>query len=132
MPSRDQILETIDAVIAARRNGDANAIHDRLAEGAQYRMAGAATLGGMVPADACCARMAVSGLIDLFEFHEAERLETLVEGNVAAVHWRIRASRPGAAAVDSELFDLWTFDEDGKIASVVEFGDTALMAQLLA
>ena len=128
MPSRDEILSTIDATLAARQRGDNAAIPQNLAENAQFRMVATAE---KVPSEECCAREAAAKLIEMFEFHDVERVHAVVEGNVAAVHWRVRASTGGGPQVDTELFDLWTFNDEGKIASVVEFGDTALMAQML-
>jgi ketosteroid isomerase-like protein len=70
-------------------------------------------------------------LITVFEWLEHEILMMVVEGRNAAVHWRgtIRSKATGET-VDTELVDIFEF-ENGHIASLTEFCDTALAARLM-
>jgi len=132
MPDRDQILHNIDTLYDARIRGDKAAIGAHFAPGASFRFAGRADLiRPEVPVGPGDFQAAVHDLIDLFEFHDMERLDAVVEGDMAAVHWKFTVSTPGGEPVDSELYDLWKFDEDGKVLSLVQFADTALMGHLL-
>jgi len=123
--------EQIDTILAARQRGDMAALESHFAPGATYRLAVSPRVFPPFGNGAVDARAAVAGLVDQFQFQEIERLRTLIQGNVAMVHWRIRASVRGGVPEDSELFDIWTFDETGRIESIVEFADTALMVQML-
>lgn len=131
MPDKGQMLETIHAALAARQRGDMDAIHQYLAPAATFRLVGAPE-APKVPVGYSDAREAVADLIELFEFHAIEPVHIVVEGHVAVVHWHVRASTGGGEQFATELCDIWTFDDDGKIKSLVEFADTAKMAQMLA
>ena len=102
------------------------------APGATYRLAVSPRIFPPFGAGPVDAREAVAGLVDQFQFHEIERLRMLIQGNVAMIHWRIRTSVRGGEQEDSELLDIWTFDAAGKIVSIVEFADTALMLKMLS
>jgi ketosteroid isomerase-like protein len=48
------------------------------------------------------------------------------------VHWRMRMRHnPTGEIFETELCDLWTVDGD-RVASLVQFCDTALVAQLVS
>jgi ketosteroid isomerase-like protein len=70
-------------------------------------------------------------LITVFEWVDQTILTMVVEGSHAAVHWRgtIHSSATGET-VDTELMDIFSI-ENGRIASLVEFCDTALAARLM-
>lgn len=123
--------EQIDSILAARQRGDMAALESHFAPGATYRLAVSPRVFPPFGAGAVDARQATAGLLDQFQFHEIERLRTLIQDNVAMIHWRIRTSVCGGEPEDSELLDIWTFDESGRIETIVEFADTALMRQML-
>lgn len=123
------MLQRIDAAYAARAAGDRAAVADHWEPGATYRLAGEATVTPALPGDAI---QAVNALIDLFEFHELERVHAVVEGDSAAIHWRVRVSTPGGEPVEAEIYDLWRFAASGRVASLVQFTDTALIVRMLA
>lgn len=122
---RATMVQTIDAAYAARQRGDVAAIAAMLSPGATFRMVGVSA----GPEDAATA---IEQLIDQFHFAELERLDALVDGDRVAARVRISASTGGGRHVESELFDLWRFDADGKIVELVEFADTGLIGTMLA
>ena len=131
MIGRETILATIDGAYAARMRGDKQAVAQYWEPEATYRLAGEASMMPAVPVGPGDAMKAVDALIDLFEFHALERVDAIVEGHSAAVHWRARVSA-GGQHFDAELFDLWQFSERGKVVSLLQFTDTALIVRMLA
>ena len=55
----------------------------------------------------------------------------MVDGDSAAIHWRLRVSCGDGPAIETELLDLWRLSPEGKLLSLVQFTDTAQMAALL-
>ncbi|NYT42724.1 hypothetical protein HZY97_18260 [Sphingomonas sp. R-74633] len=131
MPDRDQILQLIDDAYVARIAGDRAALARYWAPEASFRIAANSALIGDVPDGECDAEASVARLIDLFRFHDLQRVSAVVEGNRAAIHWRLRVSAGDGPAVDTEILDLWQLSPEGKLLSLVQFTDTAQMAALL-
>jgi len=131
MADRAAFLAAIDETYRLRAAGDKAAVQAHLAADAQFRLAGDATLMPGVATGPGHAPPAIAALIDTFVFHEHERLNAIVEGDQAAVHWRVTVSRPGGQKVSTELYDLWTIGKDGKLTSVLQFVDTALVVRLM-
>jgi ketosteroid isomerase-like protein len=76
-------------------------------------------------------RGAMAGLIAAFEVKDHQILSLIVEGQQAAAHTRVRVRATASGEeVTTEMVDLITI-RDGKIASFVEFVDTALAAKML-
>ena len=133
MLTREQILKTIDAAYTRRRQGDKSVTADLMAPGGTYALAGDASLLVGYPVGPSEAVAAVSKLIDLFTFHDDERLEAAVErlsSDRSLARNPARAART-ARVVATEIAQFWTFNDDGKALSLLEFADTALIAQLL-
>ena len=76
------------------------------APGGTYRMVGAETLAGIAEGHTD-ANEAIGALIDMFQFQKVERLATLVDGNRAALHWRITFTSGDSEPATVELCDLW-------------------------
>ena len=131
MPDRDEILGIIDEAYETRARGDKAALAKYWAPAATYRLAGAANLLPTVPVGPHEANAAVDALIDLFRFHDLERLDAVVDDGKAAIHWRVTVSTGDRAPVKTELYDLWTFDAAGKLTSLTQFTDTALLRTML-
>ncbi len=131
MPDRAEILRTIDDAYAARARGDKQALALAWAPGAHYRLAGDTSLVSGFPTGPGEAVVTTADIIDLVEFRQFERIAAVVEDNKAAVLWRVTASVAGQPPVTTELFDLIEVDESGKLASMVQFCDTAALARLL-
>ena len=133
MTQRAQIESLLKQAYAARKRGDVEAIMQVFVDNPHFELAGArqtspvairCTEGGQF-------RTLMSGMIQTFEFLDHEILHMIIEGDRAAVHWRSRM-RSGVTGeeVVTELVDLITV-EGGKIASFVEFCDTALAARMM-
>ena len=74
----------------------------------------------------------ISEMINTFHLHSIERVDAVVEGNKAAVLWRVILTYNDGEKVNAELCDLWTIGDDGKFTSLLQFGDAALVAHVLA
>lgn len=127
---RDTILRTIEAAYDARVRADREELATYWAPGGTYRLVGAETLVG-IAAGANEANEAIGALINLFQFHKLERLATLVEGNRAAVHWRVTFTSGESDPATIELCDLWEVADDGKLLSLTQFTDTQLLTRYL-
>jgi ketosteroid isomerase-like protein len=130
MADRDTILKNIEAGYEARTCGDREALALLWAPGGTYRMVGAETLAGIAEGHTD-ANEAIGALIDMFQFHQVERLATLVDGNCAALHWRITFTSRDSEPATVELCDLWEVADDGKLKSLTQFTDTQLLARYL-
>lgn len=128
---REHMLATIDAALAARSRGDKQGVARYLAPGAVFRIAGNSSLYGAFPAGPGEARATVAELIDRVRFHDYERIDAIVEGNRAACRWRIDFSIDDGPAGTTELCDLWTFDEEGRVSELIQFVDTALLVRMV-
>jgi ketosteroid isomerase-like protein len=132
MTNRTAVLRVIDAAYAARIRGENETIAAMCAPDAQFELAGEKSLLEGFPAGPAAFGAAVTQLIDLVQFRSVARVSAVVEGRRAAVHWRATICVAGRPPVETYLFDLWDVTEDGKIAALVQFSDTALIAQELA
>jgi len=130
MLDRAKVLAVVDAAYEARNRGDKAALDTMWVPGAKFRLAGDESLLRDVPAGLSDARDATGELIDLFKFDKLERMDAVVEGNRAAIHWRVTLTPLGGPTVVTELYDLWTLDDNGKVQSLLQFCDTGLIAQL--
>jgi ketosteroid isomerase-like protein len=134
MGDRASVEKIVQDAYAARKAKDLDAIASMFTPNATFRLAGSpAAFPGAVRAQGEVElRASVGALIKAFDFLEQQMLMSVVEGNKAAVHWRVRLRHnPTGEVHETELFDLWTI-EGGRVASLVQFCDTALAAQLMA
>lgn len=132
MLSRAQILDLIDDIYARRVDGDKAEFAKIWADGATYQMAGTPETLGEAMTQRTDARQMVGELIDQFNFHAVELIDSVVEGNRAAIMMSIRVSTANGPTYDTRVFNLWEFDDDGKALSLIEFADTALVATMAA
>jgi len=130
MLNRDQALEIVQKAYQARVDGDKDALAKYWAPNANFKINGDQSLMEHVPLSASEPMIAISALIDRFRFSDLERLTEVVEGRNLAILWAVTITVEDKEPVRTQLFDLMTLDEDGKIASFVQFGDTALIRHL--
>lgn len=132
MTERAQIEAMLRDAYAARVRGDLEGTLRPFAEDAVFQLAGAAEASPVALRCTDCEslRVAMAALIGAFEFKRHEILSLIVDGAKAAVHTRarVRATATGEEK-ETEMVDLVSF-RDGKIASFVEFCDTALAARM--
>jgi ketosteroid isomerase-like protein len=77
-------------------------------------------------------RTTLTGFIETFQFMKRDIVETIVDGDSAAVHSRLQMRFiPKDVIFTSDVLDTFRF-EDGKIIELVEFADTALIKSLLS
>ena len=130
MLTRDAMLSTIGRLYEARCNGDKDGIDAFLAPGAVFTLNGVHNAMADFAEGPAAARGAIAQLIDRFTFHSVVRLTAVTEGERAAVHSRIVVSTGGGDPVTTEIFDLFTFDADGRVRSLVQFADTAMVMRM--
>ena len=76
-------------------------------------------------------RPVVEALVHNWHWLEIRFFNLLIDGNRAAVHYTARLRlTPTREIQETELFDFVTF-RDGKVAELVEFCDTAVIAGLM-
>lgn len=134
MADRANIEKLIKQAYAARAAKDLDAIARIFKPDATFQLAGspAASPAAMRANGEAELRASVGALIGAFDFLELNVLASVIEDNKAAVHWRVKVKyNPTGEIHETELFDLWTVD-GGRVASLVQFCDTALVAQLMA
>ncbi|HYI39719.1 MAG TPA: nuclear transport factor 2 family protein [Allosphingosinicella sp.] len=126
---REAILAIIDSALAARTAG--HEVAHFFAPRAKFRIAGEPSLYGDFPAGPGEAVPTVADLMRRVSFDSCERIDAVVDGNRAACRWIIHFSIDGGAAATTEVCDLWTFDDEGRIAELVQFVDSALLVRML-
>jgi ketosteroid isomerase-like protein len=131
MTNEQMFLELVERCYDYRAAGDKAGLRSVLSPDATYAMPMSARASGM-PQGVVDAFDAISLLIDEFTFHAYDRLDHVVQADRAAIRRRIRLTRkPDGPTVETEIVDLWTRGPDGKLASLVQFVDTALLLDLI-
>ena len=133
MANRDDMLALIRAAYAARDGADTDGLVTA------FHPEGAFTLMGDKSALELTGRMqgyptlhaAFTQLTAGFGFEGREILAELVDGDRVAVHSRVTVRyHPTGKAVSTEILDLFRF-QDGKIAELIEFADTAQIKAMI-
>ena len=128
----NRLLGIIDDFWKARMAGDKAGVASFLAPGATYELAGAGAFADPVAVGPSAEALTASArLIDDFRFHSVERLTSIMEGRKAAVVSRVEVSFRGGAITNSELCDVWEFDEGGKVRALKQFADTHLIHRMM-
>ena len=130
MSNQNELLAIIERAYDARVKGDKEALPTFLAPGATFRLIGSDHVLPDVRLAQDDAAQSIGELIDRFIFHSIERLDAVIEARKVAVRWKATLSIPGGSQVTTELFDLWSFNDDLKVTSIVQFADTALIATM--
>lgn len=133
MLTREEILERIDAIYAARARSEKDSLATLWTADATFQLVGEASILKTMPVTPQRAQTSVSHMIDTFTFHSIERISATVEGLRAAVVMRLVVSAK-ASSIRREmlLHDIWELDEQGRAKSLMQFSDTALVAAMLA
>jgi ketosteroid isomerase-like protein len=131
---RNTIEKIIRDSYAARAAKDLDAITRTFTPDGTFRLAASAAA---FPAAVRIAgseqlRVGIGALIETFDFLKQDMLASVIEGDKAAVHWRVQIRHnPTGQVFETELFDLWTF-AGTRVASLVQFFDSALIAGVMA
>jgi ketosteroid isomerase-like protein len=133
MVDRGTIEALLREAYEARKRGDVEGIRRCFVEHPHFELAGAAHASPVAvrAMDGEGFRAVLSGLVEAFEFLDHEILSLVVDGPRAAVHARARVrARATGEEVTTQFADIIAF-ENGRIASFVEFCDTALAAKMM-
>lgn len=134
MTNRETIQAVIDQVYAARRTGDIDSIMAIFHPDAKFELAGSKVL---TPAVGIWRghqelRTTIAGLIAGFEFIQRDIISSVIDGERAAIHSRVKLrSIPKDKTAATDILDLWKF-ENGRVVEFVEFVDTALVNDLMS
>jgi ketosteroid isomerase-like protein len=130
---REDMLAKVEAAYQARRSGDFAALEPIVAEGAMFSLAGDESLLEAMPGgpSEIGVHDAAKSLFDTLELRSLERMEAVAEGNKVAILWKTTAAVPGSEPFDTLMFDLWEFDDDGRICRGTQFVDTAKFVEAM-
>ncbi len=134
LSDRQNMLKTIEDAYAARVRGDVDGVMRAFAAGATFRINTAPEHPQLAHFTeyANALRIALTQLINTFEFSDMKIIDSIVEGRKAAVRLSFTVkARPTGKTVTTEILDVFEF-KDGKIAAMTQFCDTVAAAQLLA
>lgn len=129
---RDDMLAKVEAAYQARRTGDFAALEAIVSPDASFSYGGEQALLAAVPGSGVGdVRQVARELFETIEIRALERVQAVAEANRVAILWNTTLATPGGAPFDTQMFDLWEFDEAGKICKGTQFLDTAkLVAEL--
>lgn len=134
MGQREDMLALIRAAYAARGDGDVEGLVSAFHPEGAFTLMGdksALELTGSMQGHLTL-REAFGQLIAGFGFEGREILAELVDGDRVAVHSRVVVRyHPTGKTFSTEILDLFRF-QDGKIAELIEFADTAQIKAMIA
>jgi ketosteroid isomerase-like protein len=130
---RAEILKAVAAAYAARVSEDAAALAELWTDSTTFEIEGEKSLIDAFPATG---PMGMSDATDIFlalvKMSDARQEVIAVDGNRAVVLNRATLSFGGGDPLTTTMCDVWEFDEAGKVRSLHEFLDTALLAHEMA
>jgi ketosteroid isomerase-like protein len=129
---RDDMLARVEAAYAARRSGDLPAFADLVANDSSFSYAAdQELLRGMPGAGDRAVHDAAQDLFENVELQSLERVEAVAEENRVAIMWKSTVAIPGREPFDTMFFDLWEFNDEGKIRKGTQFIDTAKFVEVM-
>ncbi|NEV01977.1 nuclear transport factor 2 family protein [Bradyrhizobium uaiense] len=132
MADREAMQRLVTQAYAARGKGEIDSLMETFGSDSRFELVGdkkALHLTGVVEGHANV-RQALAQYIAAFEFMDRKITSFLVDGDRAAVHSTITVRFiPKNITFTADVLDLFRF-ENGKIAELVEFTDTALLKQV--
>jgi len=134
MASREAMIDTIYRAYDARGKGDIEGLMAAFHPNAVFELKGEKEVLEATGAVQGLqnVRAAMAGFIEAFEFVKRDIVDAIVEGDRATVHSRVEIRFiPRDVVVTTHILDTFRF-EDGKIAELVEFADTALIKNLVS
>ncbi|HEX4158053.1 MAG TPA: nuclear transport factor 2 family protein [Rhizomicrobium sp.] len=132
MASRKAVEKLVRDAYAARKRGDRDAMVALCAPGASLRLAGAAkhcAIAGTTRGRAALRKQFEA--LAQFAFANQKMLSLTADGDHATVHGRAKVTfKPTGKSAMTEFCDLWTI-RNGKMTSLVQFIDTALVGHMV-
>ena len=123
---RDEMLGKVEAAYQARRDGDFEALQAIVSKDASFTYGGEQSLIAAVPASgAGHVLQAARELFERIEIRDLKQVTAVAEGNRVAILWDTTLVTPGREPFSTQMFDLWEFDEEGRICCGTQFLDTA-------
>ena len=123
---REDMLAKVEAAYQARRHGDFAALEAAVSPDAVFSYGGEQTFPAWIPAlRTGNVHEAAQELYETIEIRKLEQVKAVVENNCVAVLWNATLVAPGGEPFDTQMFDLWEFDESGRICKGTQFLDTA-------
>lgn len=123
---REDMLAKVDAAYAARRAGDFAALQSVISEDAVFSYGGEQDLLAASPRSEPGSTMEVAReLFERIEIRNLERVTAVAEGDRVAILWNTTLALPGREPFATQMFDLWEFDDAGRICRGTQFVDTA-------
>jgi uncharacterized protein (TIGR02246 family) len=129
---REEIKALIEKAYEARRTEDMDAMIAVFHQDGKFQLAGSqvGTANARIAQGHRELRKTLAELIADFQFVERDIISSLIDGDRAAVHSRVKLRFiPKDRTVTTEVLDLWKV-ENRKIVELVEFVDTALISDL--
>ena len=130
---REQIKNHVNNFYDTRSHNSAAEVLALFASDAQIRLAGAVDASRIAHQTTTPDELSdsVSDLVGTWTWINVDLLSVLIEGNSAAARYIIHAKhKPSGQEITAECMDQFFFDNTGKITELIEFVDTAKVAQL--
>jgi ketosteroid isomerase-like protein len=134
MTDRAEKERVLRELYEARVAGDLDTISLHFAPDCRFEMAGSpgASAVAVKSVGAEQFQPLIAQLIKIFAMSDLKIVSMLIDGDRAAVHWRVRIK--SSVTEDMAVTDLCDMIEfkDGRVVSFLEFCDTALAASMMA
>ena len=123
---REEMLAKVEAAYEARRTGDVDALSGVVSPDCRFSFGGEQSLLAAAP-ESCEADVlqVARELFEKIEIRSLERVQAVAEGNHVAILWNTTLAAPGGEPFETQMFDLWEFDQSGRICKGTQFLDTA-------
>jgi len=133
MTDRGEIEALVRGLCAARVAGDMDVLRQGYADNATFRTAGSPEWGALTaPLTGHAKIMArFESMIANFALEDFAILDLFVDGNKASVRWRATVRNAETKAESTTEVAQFLEVENGQVASLVEFLDTAFAMKLL-
>ena len=124
--NRDEMLAQVDRLYEGRTNGDTKAFDEVLAEGATFKYEGDELLIAAFPGGRTQKPSEVAqALFEQIDMTDRKPVQIFAEDNKLAVLWDTELCVKGREPFRQMLFDIWEFDDQGKVTRGTQFQDTA-------
>ena len=131
--NREQTEAAVNGFFSARMKNQPSEVFETFADGAKVRMAGAQDASSIAHRTQTTEELqaSIEGLVGDWKWTDLQMLSILVDGNSASARYDLSAIHlPTGTQVSTESMDQFYFNDQAKITELIEFVDTALVAQI--